>query len=103
MKEIDRMKYSIKSQEDDQKRISEKCDEIKELLLQKNKAYGNSALDPINVFHDGDPSDGIKIRIDDKLKRIQNVGINDQTEDSVKDLVGYLILLMISRDESNNI
>ncbi len=43
------------------------------------------------------------IRIDDKQKRIQNVGINDQTEDSVKDLVGYLILLMISRDESNNI
>ena len=103
MKGIDRMKYSIKSQEDDQKRISEKCDEIKELLLQKNKAYGNSALDPINVFYDGDPSSGIKIRIDDKLKRIQNVGINDQTEDSLKDLVGYLILLMISRDESNNI
>ena len=88
---------------DDQKKISDKCDEIKELLIQKNQAYGNSVLDPINIFYGGDSVSSIKVRIDDKLKRIQNVGINDQTEDSVKDLVGYLILLMISRDESNNI
>ena len=88
---------------DDQKKISDKCDEIKEILIQKNQAYGNSVLDPINIFYDGDSVSSIKVRIDDKLKRIQNVGINDQTEDSVKDLVGYLILLMISRDESNNI
>jgi hypothetical protein len=103
MKGIDRMNHSIESQDNDQKKISDKCEEIKELLLQKNKAYGSSALDPINIFYDGDPSAGIKVRIDDKLKRINNVGINDETEDSLKDLVGYLILLMISRDESNNI
>ena len=84
-------------------KISEKCDEIKELLIQKNKAYGNAALEPINIFYNGDSESSVKVRIDDKLKRIQNVGINDQTEDSVKDLIGYLILLMISRDESNNI
>lgn len=101
MKYVQNMKDSII--EDVQEKISSKCDEIKELLLQKNKAYGSSALDPINVFYDGDPSAGLKVRIDDKLKRIQNVGINEETEDSLKDLTGYLILLMISRDESNNI
>jgi hypothetical protein len=42
--------------------------------------------------------EAIKIRIDDKLKRIENKGINDNTEDSVMDLAGYLILLMIARD-----
>jgi len=88
---------------ENQKKISDKCDEIKELLIQKNKAYGNSVFDPINIFYNGDSASSIKVRIDDKLRRIQNVGVNDETEDSVKDLVGYLILLMISRDESNNI
>jgi hypothetical protein len=103
MNEIESMRKAIKNEEETAQKISDKCDEIKELLLLKNKAYGSAALDPLNIFYDGDPSAGICVRIDDKLKRIKNVGINDETEDSVKDLVGYLILLIISRDESNNI
>lgn len=97
------MKKPNTDNENTEKKISNKCDEIKELLLYKNKAYGSAALDPLNIFHGGDPTAGLRIRIDDKLKRIKNVGINDETEDSVKDLIGYLILLMIARDESNNI
>ena len=42
------------------------------------------------------------MRIDDKLKRIKNAGLIDATEDTLQDLAGYLILLMIARDNASN-
>tara|TARA_Y100000356_G_C11197918_1_gene255982 strand:- start:21 stop:386 length:366 start_codon:yes stop_codon:yes gene_type:complete len=85
-------------------KLRKKCDEVKDLLLKKNKAYGDSALIPANIFSHLTAVEAIKIRIDDKLKRIENKGINDSTEDTLMDLAGYLILLMIAKeDESNNI
>jgi hypothetical protein len=71
-------------------------DEMKDLLISKNKAYGDSATNPSNVFSSGSPIDSLCARIDDKLMRIQNKGINDNTEDTVSDLIGYLILLKVA-------
>ena len=85
-------------------RIKKKCKQLEDLLLSKNAKYGNSALDPLNVFSSANAVAGIKMRIDDKLKRIKNAGLVDATEDTVQDLAGYLILLMIAKEnESNNI
>lgn len=74
---------------------------IESLLASKNKAYGNAALDPIRIFSKADSTDGLLIRIDDKLNRIKNLGITPETEDSVMDLIGYLVLLKISQKQSN--
>lgn len=72
------------------------CDDIKGMLLDKNRAYGNSALDPVRIFSKCDPSEQIKVRIDDKLSRLINQSDkNDDKEDTLKDLIGYLILLHI--------
>ena len=79
------------------------CKEVEELLLRKNKAYGDAALSPLNVFSPLGAEDSIKVRLDDKLKRIQNVGLNDATEDTLMDLVGYMILLIIKRNESHHL
>ncbi len=78
---------------------------VQEMLLSKNKAYGSSALEPLNIFSKGRPSDSLCARIDDKLARIKNVGVSDKTEDTLFDLCGYLVLLMISieDDEKSNI
>jgi hypothetical protein len=73
---------------------------VGDLLVSKNKAYGNAALSPIKVFSKLDSSDSIRVRIDDKLTRIANVGINEDTEDTLMDLIGYLILLKISLDKT---
>lgn len=73
--------------------------EITSLLLAKNAAYGDSALSPSNIFSKLTAVEAIKIRIDDKLKRIANKGITDQTEDTVSDLIGYLVLLKIALKE----
>ena len=72
-------------------------DEMKELLISKNRAYGDSATNPSNVFSSGSAIDSICARIDDKLMRIQNKGINDKTEDTISDLIGYLILLKVAQ------
>jgi len=76
--------------------IGEECDALKSLLLEKNKAYGNSAIDPIRIFSQADPEEQLKVRIDDKLSRIMR-GSEYQTEDTVQDLVGYITLLRVYR------
>lgn len=70
--------------------ISETCDQLKSLLLEKNKAYGNAAFEPKRVFSKADPKEQIRVRMDDKLSRLekgQNAG-----EDPFWDLAGYIIL-----------
>jgi hypothetical protein len=69
---------------------------ITDLLKEKNKAYGNTALNPTNVFSKLSATEAICARIDDKLARISNRGITDETEDTVDDLIGYLFLLKMS-------
>jgi len=80
--------------------FSEKLDievkAISDLLKAKNKAYGNTALNPTNIFSKLNATEAICARIDDKLARIGNRGINDETEDTVDDLIGYLLLLKMS-------
>ena len=70
--------------------------QITNLLKEKNKAYGNSALNPTNIFSKLNASESLCARIDDKIARIKNKGINDKTEDTVDDLIGYLLLLKMS-------
>lgn len=73
--------------------IKEISREVTNLLLEKNAAYGDSALNPVGIFSKGNAIESLSARIDDKLMRIKNKGINDLTEDTVTDLIGYLILL----------
>lgn len=84
-----------------EEQISEVCNKIKSLLLLKNHAYGDSALDPIRVFSKNDSVDGLLVRIDDKLSRIKNVGITSATEDTLMDLIGYLVLLKVKMNEKD--
>lgn len=77
-----------------QESIIEICDSMKDLLLYKNQKYGDSALNPNNIFYKGDSTNSIKIRLDDKIGRIKNceqIRIND-----VADVIGYCTLLLVS-------
>jgi len=76
--------------------ITRVCNEISEMLIAKNQAYGNSALVPIRKFSKASSVEQILVRIDDKLSRLargQAAG-----EDIIKDLIGYLVLLRIARN-----
>jgi hypothetical protein len=74
-------------------------DSVAKMLIEKNKAYGDAALSPISVFSKLSSSAAICVRIDDKLSRIKNKGLNSDTEDTLMDIIGYLILLRISNEE----
>ena len=84
------------------KNLDKKVKEITDLLKSKNKAYGNSALNPANIFSQADAVDSLSARIDDKLMRIKNKGIYDATEDTVQDLVGYLLLLLMALENEKD-
>jgi len=75
--------------------IAAECDALREMLLEKNRAYGDSALDPLRVFSKADPVEQILVRIDDKLSRLKRGSAAG--EDVEQDLLGYLILLRIAR------
>jgi len=82
---------------DTQTHIALICDEIKELLIEKNKKYGDSALNPARIFSKADTTEQILVRIDDKLNRIQKgAGLLASDEDVINDLIGYLVILKIS-------
>lgn len=78
-----------------------KCDECKELLLEKNREYGDSALHPLGIFSKLGVYEAIKIRIDDKLARIRYDGQKNIKEDTVLDLIGYLILMRVCEVANN--
>ena len=80
-----------------QSAIADECDDIKALLLSKNLAYGNSAMEPIGVFaKELGPTAQMRVRIDDKLKRLQ-AGSEYPGDDTVMDLIGYLVLYRVAK------
>lgn len=79
--------------------IADECDSVKELLLKKNEAYGNSALDPVRIFSKASPVEQIRVRIDDKLSRLARGHAldNESLGDTIQDLIGYLILYRVAK------
>jgi hypothetical protein len=71
------------------------CDQLKELLLEKNRKYGDSALNPVRVFSKASPIEQIKVRLDDKLSRLRNQQ-EDEDEDVLTDLIGYIVLYKVA-------
>ena len=81
-----------------QRRIIEICDEVRELLLEKNRKYGDSALNPKRIFSKASTIEQLYVRIDDKLSRIATSGTQQTDEDTLMDLAGYLVLLRIAEE-----
>lgn len=80
-----------------QDKIRETIGEVLDLLIRKNEQYGNSALEPMGIFANGSAEELIRVRIDDKLNRLlQGDDSIESDEDIVLDLIGYLVLLLIS-------
>lgn len=94
------MKETIKEESSTSKKIKEILSAMTDLLLYKNKKYGDSALKPNNIFYKGDATNSILIRLDDKIGRIKNnpeIAVND-----VCDIIGYCTLLLASKNISRD-
>jgi hypothetical protein len=78
-----------------QQAIIDECEFIKQHLLTKNRAYGNSFAEPVQILAKSSPSEQLNVRIDDKIKRLLSRDTEAKRkikEDTVLDLIGYLIL-----------
>ena len=81
-----------------QEAIVAECNAVRDLLLAKNREYGDSALHPLRCFSKASAIEQIKVRIDDKLSRIATVGAGGLIkEDTVQDLIGYLVLYRVAQ------
>jgi hypothetical protein len=76
--------------------------EIKEMLVAKNRAYGDSALDPVRIFSKSDAIEQIYVRIDDKLSRVER-GHEYPGDDTIFDLIGYLVLLLVAKERDERV
>ena len=83
------------------KEIWSTCHGIAQMLIDKNIAYGDSALNPVRIFSKANPAEQLRVRIDDKLSRLMKgteyIGDND-----IDDLIGYLVLLKIAKEKNVN-
>lgn len=82
--------------------ISDTCDEIKNLLIRKNHDYGNSFTKQYKKYG---LLSGI-IRLDDKMSRLdtlieKDAQVNESIEDTVADIAGYAILLLVELRKEN--
>jgi hypothetical protein len=84
-----------------EQKIRKELGGLTELLIAKNKKYGNSALNPVRIFSSASPIEQLKVRIDDKLSRISQGHGEDADEDTIQDLMGYLVLLRIAQKDQN--
>ena len=84
---------SVQAEQD----IERVANQVKDMLVAKNRSYGDSALHPTRVFSKSDNVEQILVRIDDKLSRIQN-GQDWPGDNDIDDLIGYLVLLKIAKE-----
>ncbi len=82
-----------------QKEIEKVTKQVSDLLIAKNKSYGDSALHPARIFSKSDNVEQILVRIDDKLSRIKN-GQEWPGDNDIDDLIGYLVLLKIAKERA---
>ena len=73
--------------------------DIENMLCEKNAAYGNSALEPLRVFSRADSVEQLRVRVDDKLSRLARGG-EVAGEDTLLDLIGYLVLLLVAQRQA---
>ena len=92
--EIRHMKEALYT--DTQQKIIDVLDGMKNLLLYKNRKYGDLAINPKKIFYKGDSTNSILIRLDDKIGRVMSNPDDKPRVNDVADIIGYCTLLLIS-------
>lgn len=75
---------------------------LKEKIIKKNAQYGNSVYDTDTIFSSiGDPEELIKIRLDDKMRRLKTLDPESPKYDSeLMEIVAYIMHLINWRRNS---
>ena len=79
-----------------QQKIKDILSGMTDLLLYKNRKYGDSAIHPKKIFYKGDSTNSIRIRLDDKIGRVMTSTEEKPRVNDVADIIGYCTLLLVS-------
>lgn len=79
-----------------QQKIKDILSGMTDLLLYKNRKYGDSAINPKKIFYKGDSTNSILIRLDDKIGRVMSNTEEKPRVNDVADIIGYCTLLLVS-------
>lgn len=83
------LSYVQTAHQDFRRRVNDILDDIGDMLIEKHRLYGNSAMEPVRIFSHATSTEQLLVRIDDK-------------EDTISDLIGYLVLLKAARETNND-
>lgn len=75
------------------------CNSLSTFLQEKNKRYGDSALNPLNIFSKESAGNSILVRLDDKLTQIMNS--TELRKKDISNILGDLVLLCADRGWNN--
>ena len=95
---IVKMGYKAEDFEDTptQQKIKDILSGMTDLLLYKNRKYGDSAVNPKKIFYKGDSTNSILIRLDDKIGRVMSNTEEKPRVNDIADIIGYCTLLLVS-------
>ena len=77
--------------------INNVADEIKGVLMERSRKFGDGTLEPSNIFSKLDGMEHINVRIDDKIAKIGNEPEGEDKAKDETDLIGLLILKQVAR------
>lgn len=83
--------------------IRREINALADLLMRKNRDYGDAAASESPLCPELDSSTAILVRMGDKIKRLENLAtvketlVDESFEDTVRDLAGYCVLYLASK------
>lgn len=83
------------------------CKALENTLLRKNADYGNSSQRAPILIPRLSAQDALKVRLSDKIARfiqLEQTGaarVNESLDDTLLDIAGYCVLLLIARKEKS--
>lgn len=78
-----------------EQRIVAKCNELMDLLIEKNGEYGDSYSAGVRIMSQASPLERIRCRLDEKLNRLAN---GKQNKNDIMDLAGLFVMFEVQRD-----
>lgn len=90
-----------------QVKISEVVENLRKILIAKNKNYGNSVFQTPALLPDLPAEKAIFVRMSDKVARLASLAsgekdrVGESIEDTLLDLAGYCVLAIIAMEEDS--
>ena len=71
--------------------IRQQCEIIRDGLIKHNDKYGSSIFRPHTILSSSSTEDALRMRIDDRIRKLSKCTSKAQERELVDDLIGFLI------------